>query len=197
MEYALVLNAPFLDTEIDENLIIAADGGYRLIDNHLVQAVIGDFDTLGYIPDNVLTITHPADKDKTDGELALDYIKSQGGTCVTVYGASGGHTDHVLGNVNLLAYANEIGLKAKIKNKKEEIFFIDGVFKTTLKKESVVSLLPFGGSVSFLTSKGLYYALDNLTIAPFSSRGISNKAIASEIEIEIQRGQALLIIRNN
>ena len=105
----MVLNAPELDVEIIEKRIIAADGGYRLVENKPVVAVIGDFDTLSYIPNNVHTISYPADKDKTDGELGLDFIKNTGGKRVTIYGATGGKIEHVLGNINLLAYADSIG----------------------------------------------------------------------------------------
>ncbi len=195
MKYALVLNAPNIDVEIEESLVVAADGGFRLVDDHPVQVVIGDFDTLGYVPDNVLTVSHPVDKDKTDGELALDYINNIGGTEVTIYGATGGHTDHVLGNINLLAYANKIGLKAKIKNKNEEIYFVSASFKKKVDIGDIVSIIPFGGKVSFLHSKGLYYNLKDVTVEPFSSLGISNKAVEDEILVELKEGNCIIIIR--
>ncbi len=195
MKYALVLNAPTLDVEIEESLVVAADGGFRLVEDRPVQVVIGDFDTLGYIPDSVLTVSHPVDKDKTDGELALDYVNNIGGEAVTIYGASGGHTDHVLGNVNLLAYANKIGLQAKIKNRNEEIYFVSASFKKNVDVGDVVSVIPFGGKVSFLKSQGLYYNLNDVTVEPYSSLGLSNKAVANEISIEVEEGNCLVIVR--
>ncbi len=195
MDYALVLNAPSLERDIEESLIIAADGGYRLVTDRAVQAIIGDFDTLGYIPDTVLTISHPVDKDKTDGELALDYIKNLGAESVSIYGASGGHSDHVLGNLNLLAYADYIGLSAVIKNNDEDIYFVSNRFELEIFRSSVVSILPFGGRVTFKKSKGLYYCLDGITIEPYSSLGISNKATDSKISIEILEGKAIIVVR--
>lgn len=194
MVFALVLNAPTLDVEIQEKLIIAADGGYRHVENKPIYAVIGDFDTLGYIPKNVLTVTHPTDKDQTDGELSLDFIKNEGGKKVTIYGALGGKIEHVLGNVNLLAYANEIGLDAKIIDKNNEIYFV----RDTLTIETLIgnnlSLFPFGGEVEFESSTGLKYPLDNLKILPHSSLGISNEVTVGKVEIKVKKGSAIAVI---
>ena len=82
MDFALVLNAPTLSVDIKEDFIVAADGGYRHVKDKEVFAVIGDFDTLGYLPYGTKTVIHPVDKDKTDGELALDFIKENGVTVI-------------------------------------------------------------------------------------------------------------------
>lgn len=197
MKYALVLNAPSLDTQIKENLIIAADGGYQLVKDKTVQAVLGDFDTLGYTPDDIKTITYPTDKDKTDGEICLDYLKSIGASEVVIYGALGGKIDHVLGNLNLLAYANSIGLNASIVSANTEIYFVHATFHKKIEIGSTLSIIPFGGDVTFKHSKGLKYALKDLTISPLSSLGISNKVVDSVVEIEILSGKCLTIIRKN
>lgn len=195
MKYALVLNAPSLDVEIEEQLIIAADGGYRLVKDKPVQAVIGDFDTLGYLPDDVKTITHPTDKDKTDGEICLDYIKSIGGKEVTIYGGTGGHVDHVLGNVNLLAYAQKVGLMAKMVDAESTIYFLTSNLVLEGEKGDVLSIIPFGGACSFKNSSGLKYSLEGLTIEPFSSLGISNSFLEGRVEIVVENGACLVIIR--
>ena len=195
MKYALVLNAPGLDVEIEEQLIIAADGGYRLVKDKPVQAVIGDFDTLGYLPNDVKTITHPTDKDKTDGEICLDYVKSIGGTEVTLYGGTGGHVDHVLGNVNLLAYGNEIGIDVKMVDKESTVYFVNSSLTASCNAGDVLSVLPYGGKCTFSSSKGLKYPLDGLNIAPYSSLGISNRFTEGKVEINVKEGSALVIIR--
>lgn len=195
MKYALVLNAPNLDVEISESLIVAADGGYRLVKDKPVTAVIGDFDTLGYLPDNVKTITYPTDKCQTDGEICLDYLKNIGASEVVIYGATGGRIDHVLGNINLLAYANEIGLKAKIVSSECTIYHISDKFTAEAETGSVLSLIPFGGTVILRSSKGLKYPLKGLIIKPSSSLGISNETTQKNVEIEVESGSAIIVIR--
>ncbi|MBQ8177795.1 MAG: thiamine diphosphokinase [Clostridia bacterium] len=195
MKYALVLNAPELDIEVKEKLIIAADGGYRLVDDRAVQAVIGDFDTLGYIPDFVTTISHPTDKDQTDGEICLDYLSSIGATDVTIYGALGGKIDHVLGNLNLLAYAKKVGLNAVAVSASTEVYFVDGPLLKECEVGSTLSIIPFGGEVSFEHSFGLKYPLDGIKIAPYSSLGLSNEVTVGKVEIKVENGECLVIIR--
>ncbi len=195
MKYALVLNAPKLDVEVKEKLIIAADGGYRLVDNKAVQAVIGDFDTLGYVPDYVTTISHPTDKDQTDGEICLDYLKTIGASNITIYGAFGGNIDHVLGNLNLLAYAKKIGITAVAVSKNTEVHFLDHFFKKECEVGSTLSIIPFGGEVRFKHSSGLKYPLTAIKIAPYSSLGISNEVTEGKVEIAVENGECLVIIR--
>lgn len=194
MDFALVLNAPELDIEVKEKLIIAADGGYRLVDNKPVYAVIGDFDTLGYVPENVHTISHPTDKDQTDGELSLDFIKNVGGESVTIYGALGGKIEHVLGNINLLAYAHSIGLKAKIVGKDNEIYFVRDALSLETEVGNNLSIFPFGGEVEFISSTGLKYSLDGIKILPHSSLGISNEVTVGKVEINVKNGASVVII---
>ena len=195
-DFALILNAPTLDVEIKEEKIIAADGGYRLLGDKKPLAVIGDLDTLGYKPDEVTVITHPVEKDATDGELSLEYIKSIGGNSVTIYGALGGKIEHVLGNLNLLACADKIGLKAKIVSKDYVIYYLNGSGEYSVNKNSTVSLLPHGGACSFNSSFGLYYPLKDITIEPYSSLGISNVATDDVIKIEVAKGACMVILRS-
>lgn len=197
MEFALVLNTPELNVEVTETNIIAADGGYRHVDNKPVFAVIGDFDTLGYVPDNVPTVSHPTDKDQTDGELALEFIKNVGGHSVTIYGATGGKLEHVLGNVNLLAFANSIGLKAKILDENLEAYFTSDSISISGGVGDNISIFAFGGEVEFEKSSGLKYPLDNLKILPHSSLGISNRVTEGKVEIKVKSGKALVIISKN
>ena len=55
------------------DLSIAADGGYAQMQAHGVDPdlVVGDFDSLGYVPPHPHIVRHPAEKDDTDTALAL------------------------------------------------------------------------------------------------------------------------------
>ncbi|NLZ65847.1 MAG: thiamine diphosphokinase, partial [Clostridiales bacterium] len=50
MKVALILNGENLDTQIKEDIIICADGGYRHVVDKKVHAIIGDFDSLKIKP---------------------------------------------------------------------------------------------------------------------------------------------------
>jgi thiamine pyrophosphokinase len=98
------------------DLIIAADGGY----NHLKKfnvtpdIVIGDFDSLGYIPDDISVIKLPAEKDVTDMYAATEIGLDRGFEEFQIYGACGGRLDHTIGNASLLMeYSRMFDLDAR------------------------------------------------------------------------------------
>lgn len=195
MPIALVLNAPELDTEVKEDAVIAADGGYRHVEGKNVIAVIGDLDTLKRIPENVKLIRYPVEKNATDGELAIEYAASRGITELNVYGGLGGKPEHVAGNLNLLAFAFGKGIRAKLVTRDYTVYYATGAFRARVGKGAVVSVFAHGGAALVDRSEGLYYPLEDLTLTPSSSRGISNVATADEIAFEVKRGAVLVFVR--
>ena len=195
MPIALVLNAPELDTEVKEDAIIAADGGYRHVEGKNVIAVIGDLDTLKRIPENVKLIRYPVEKNATDGELAIEYAASRGITELNVYGGLGGKPEHVAGNLNLLAFAFGKGIRAKLVTRDYTVYYATGTFRVRAGEGAVVSVFAYGGAALVDRSEGLYYPLEDLTLTPSSSRGISNVATADEIAFEVKRGAVLVFVR--
>lgn len=89
--------------------LIAVDGGL----NHCHKLglkpdlIIGDLDSADkkILPlfDKVEKQVFPADKDKTDLELAIEYALEQGATRITVFAALGNRIDHTLVNIHLLS----------------------------------------------------------------------------------------------
>lgn len=193
---AIVLNSPDPIADIAEDIIIVADGGLKHLKDKSPVAVIGDFDSLGYVPsiEGVEIIAHPVEKNATDGELALDYAKQKGYTSVTIYGVNGGRMDQILGNVNLLAYARKNGITAVARSLNEEIYFTDGALTLSLNIRDTVSILACGEDAT-VTATGLYYPLQRLTIPAYSSRGISNKATDTVVNISVERG-SIIVVRN-
>lgn len=193
---ALVLNAPELDASIiAEDFIVAADAGFRHLSGRNVLALVGDLDTLGSAPEGVTLIRYPIEKNATDGELAIDYLNSLNFKEITIYGAFGGKIEHVLGNLNLLAYADSLGISAKIDDGKEKAWFSKSRLEIDSLPGDEVSIFPFGGCASVSHSEGLYYPLENLLLKPEKSRGISNRATDKKIVLEIASGAVIVILR--
>ena len=65
---ALPQNHPFQPESGD--LVIAADGGYAQMGGVRADLVVGDFDSLGYVPESENVVRHPVEKDDTDTMLA-------------------------------------------------------------------------------------------------------------------------------
>ncbi len=92
-------------------LIIAADGGVRVAAHYglRIDIVIGDMDSLpaddlaALAAQGTQILRHPAEKDETDLELALNLAVERGATWLRVIGATGGRLDQILSNIYLLA----------------------------------------------------------------------------------------------
>ena len=105
--------------------IIAADAGYRHLDSRGIvpNIVIGDFDSLGYVPKedkqasvqlkedvdagtpkNIRVMQYPEDKDKTDLELAIDEALNMKPQILMIYGALGKRLDQSLSSIQMLSH---------------------------------------------------------------------------------------------
>ena len=193
---ALVLNAPELNPDlITEEYIVAADAGFRHVRDKKVAALIGDLDTLGKAPKGINLIRFPVEKNATDGELAIDYLHEQGCRLLTIYGAFGGKIEHIIGNLNLLAYADSLGISAHINDGNMSAYFCRNYIEIPSVKGDEVSIFPFGGNAVAARSEGLYYPLNDLTLDSKKSRGISNRATADKIVLQISEGAVMILLR--
>src|SRR5262245_58117127 len=92
--------------------VVAADGGAdrALAPGLAVDVLIGDLDSIDAATlarlerDGVRVLGHPAAKDATDLELALDEALALGARHVLVVASAGGRLDHLLSSLLLLAH---------------------------------------------------------------------------------------------
>jgi|AGTN01.1.fsa_nt_gi thiamine pyrophosphokinase len=191
---AIILNGEKDALPIDGDFIICADAGYLNRGKRIPDVLIGDFDSLKIIPEGIKIIRHEPEKNMTDGELALRYANESGFKKAIFYSALGGREDHLLGNFALLALAKKLGTDAEIKGSGVRIFYSEGRAEIEGKIGDTVSIIPFGGPAVVRSSRRLFYPLENLTLEPVSSRGISNLLTAEKAEVEIDGGGALIFI---
>lgn len=86
------------------DLLIAADGGYAYLQGQKPDLVVGDFDSLGYVPEGEQIIRHPVQKDDTDMLLAVREGLKRGYRKFVLYGGIGGRLDHTIANLQVLAF---------------------------------------------------------------------------------------------
>jgi len=183
------------------DLIIAADGGAKhcLELDLLPSVVIGDMDSIDsdtvqrLETEGVEIIRHPARKDYTDLELALDYAREQGASQVSVYAALGQRWDQTLANLLLPAISDFAEMEISLIDGEQEIQLIRPGQSINLKgaKGETVSLIAVGGEVGGITTRGLEYPLRDGSLPLGSSRGISNVMLGQQAEITI--GEGLLV----
>jgi len=198
MKVAIILKAPELNERVTEDYVIYADAGYKfkeLVGNKKILAVVGDFDSLGAPPEKENIVGLQVEKNFTDGERAVRLAKEYGASQVVIYGAYGGKIEHVLGNIALLKIAKSLGLKAQIKDGGNYTELFSGKRVFAVQKGGVVSLIPYGGNCTVKESKGLYYPLENLTLTPCDTRGISNVATQEQVELNAVSGECLIVYK--
>ena len=137
-------------------------------------------------------IRHPAGKDYSDTELALALLWEKGCNEAWIAGGGGGRIDHLLGIRDL--FERERFPRRWI-TAAEDIYCIDGDGSLTVNPEQggLVSVFLLGGGPWKAESKGLKWPLDNVRWER-GVYGLSNVAIAPEIEIIARQGRFMVIL---
>ncbi|TJV27864.1 MAG: thiamine diphosphokinase, partial [Mesorhizobium sp.] len=96
-----LIRTPLLDRQVEGTRVIAADAGISHARTLTLtpELWVGDFDSVpADLPDELAAVPRqvfPAEKDKTDGELAIAAALERGATSLVLAGAFGGkRTDH-------------------------------------------------------------------------------------------------------
>lgn len=184
------------------DLLICADGGLRAARSLRIRphVAIGDFDSASpallrwAARSGTRIITHPAEKDKTDTELALDFAAAAGVRTVDFLGALGGRLDHELANVALLLRAKTAGVTMRIRDGGTMGCLAARRTALSARIGDVVSLLPLSRRVTGVSTSGLRYPLRRATLAEGSTLGVSNVVTASRPVIRVGTGDLLIIV---
>lgn len=183
----------------DADLIIGADSGARsALEFGITPAVvIGDLDSLDQASRLQLEqtgsqfMTHQADKDQTDTELALAYAVEQQADRITILGGSDGdRLDHILANVFLLGQTT---VPTRLANGAMLLWLAKG--PATIDVHGVagdlLSLLPVTPTVSKVTTEQLRYSLNQETLYQHQSRGVSNQLTEPQATVSFGSGRLL------
>lgn len=196
MKGIILLNGDPYSNKIDNSnsISVCCDGAKIWADNAGITCdlYLGDFDSLGFIPENAKIF--PAEKDMTDGEIALEELISRGVDELEIYGGSGRREDHFFGNVGLLVKAEERGLHARFISDYSEFYIVKGYTEINECVGTTVSLVPITESVHINNSVGLKYKMDNLVIKFGESRGLSNVITDEKAVMNIISGKGILFI---
>lgn len=185
------------------SMLIAADSGLAVADrlNLPLDFIVGDFDSVNeqilqkYKEQSTPIETFPAEKDKTDTQIALELALMHSPTAIDIVGATGNRLDHVLANFHLLLLPTLVGIPACILDSCNKIYLKKESFIINKRKQygNYVSLMPFTEKVSGLTLKGFKYPLNHVTLPAGSSLGISNQIVEENARVELSEGILIVI----
>lgn len=142
-----------------------------------------------------------AAKDESDAELAVLAAIEADAARLTILGASGGaRADHALANVWLLAHPALVDRPAVLLDAGARIRLVtvpDGGPPVTAdlagRRGDLVTLLPFGGDATGVTTQGLRFPLVDEPLLVGPSRGLSNVREAADASVRLRSGRLLVI----
>ncbi len=199
------LPADFLSkkTEYGIDTIVACDRGYEALAAIGVtpDVVVGDLDSMSeqcrkdmeYKDIEVIRL-NPV-KDDTDTEAAIALCAGRGAEKIYLFGATGSRVDHMLGNIELLAYAADRGCELIIIDRHNRIRLLQHSFKITKDEQwgDYISFIPYSPAVEKLTLRGFKYELQDFDMKKGNTLGISNEITADTADISFSSGKLIMV----
>ena len=184
-----------------DDFIICADGGTRhaLALDLIPNLVIGDMDSIQsdqwqtLEQAGVATELFPRDKNETDLELAITRAIELEPREIVIVAALGGRLDQTFGNIALLTSLQLAPFDVRLDDGVEEMFFCRDQVQVHGRSADIVSLIPWGNPVHGILTQGLKWPLNNETLHPDKTRGISNEMLSDIASIHIVSGNLLVI----
>lgn len=184
-----------LAAPIDDAVLIAADGGYAHTQKVGLQPdmVLGDFDSLGYVPQAGLVF--PVEKDDTDCMLAIRKGLEQGCTDFVIYGAlDGPRLDHTLANLQSLLYLAARGARGTLVGLRNIVTAVNSetaVFPADMT--GTVSVFCLGKIAKGVHIEGLKYEMESGELTPEYPLGVSNRFVGKESRVCVKDGCVLVL----
>lgn len=184
----------------DKNdIIIAVDAGYAYLERMGIRPhlVVGDFDSLEYVPDHPDVEIHPAVKDDTDTMLAVKKGIDSGCTRFMIFGGTGGRIAHTLGNLQTLSFIAESGLEGYLIDEK---YIFTSINNSSLifsdKHSRYISLLPWGAKNADVSITGLKYEVEHSPLPHNRPLGISNEFTGNKARITAYDNTVTVVFEN-
>ena len=179
---------------IDEgDYILAADGGLRHLEKLGLppHGIIGDFDSLGYIPDSAEVF--PVEKDDTDAMLAARKGLELNFREFLFYGSLGGpRFDHTIANFQTLQFLADNGATGYLVGND---YIVTVIHEETVEfpadAEGILSLFCLGPDAEGVSLENLHYPLQNGTLTSGFPLGVSNHFTGRSARITVRKGSLL------
>lgn len=216
MRYIVVTGGPLTDEaakvikelldSAEDKAVIACDGGCDILAHHGIvpDMVVGDMDSISeedltFIEsNNIFTERYPVEKDQTDSEIALDKTEGSDVYLITPFG---GRPDHLIANIQLVLGLRKKGRKITATDGLTYCYPLYGedsieIDISRFDKPLSVSLIPwdFEGPVTGVTTKGLYYPLEDHDLTAGSTFSFSNHPTEKNGKISVSIRAGLLLV---
>ena len=178
-----------------EDYVIAADGGLQHTQALGIepQEILGDFDSLGYIPQDARVF--PVEKDDTDAMLAARRGLALGFREFLYYGSlDGKRLDHTVANYQTLQYLADHGARGYLVGQDFLATVVkEGTISFPEGTEGLISVFCLGADALGVSLRGLYYPLEGGTLTAGFPLGVSNHFTGAPAEISVEEGSLLVM----
>lgn len=178
-----------------EDYLLAADGGLAHLQHLGLRAdgILGDFDSLGYVPQNALC--YPIEKDDTDSMLAVRKGLSLGFHRFVLYGSlDGPRLDHTIANLQTLQFLAQQHAVGYLVGTTHLVTLVrNGTIRFPATAEGILSVFCLGADAQGVTLSGLKYPMDNGILTSGFPLGVSNHFTGVPAEITVESGSLLVI----
>lgn len=185
-----------------DDFIIAADGGLSFLKSHDIKPdlILGDFDSLGFVPeynDTQVIKLNPV-KDDTDLLYAVKQGIERDYKVFYIFGGTGGRTSHTISNIQTLSMLSKKGLQGFLFGN-NEIFTV--IHNSSVcfsdKSKGNVSVFSLDTVSNGVFESGLKYSLNNYSMNNSFPIGVSNEFTGTESQIKVLDGTLLVIFSNS
>ena len=178
-----------------DTFVIAADGGLRHTQRLGIaaDAVIGDFDSLGFAPEGANVF--PVEKDDTDAMLAVRLGLARGCGEFLIYGGlDGPRLDHTVANFQVLQFLADRGAVGYLVGNSTMVTVVkEGTLRFPAGLSGNVSVFCMGADAEGVTETGLFYGLENGSLTSGFPLGVSNHFTREEAAISVEKGSLLVL----
>ena len=182
------------------DFVVAADGGFAYLQECGIKPdlAIGDFDSLGEIPNLTNVVKYPERKDDTDLELAMKEGYEQGYRLFKLYGVCGMRPDHTIANIQMAyAYARKGCVVFLFGKGYTYLITSPGTISFPKAYKGTVSVFSLAGRSEGITISGLEYEIGNSALTNTYPLGVSNAFCNRQAKISFQKGVLMIIWYSN
>jgi len=192
---ASVTEGMYIDRQAGD-FVIAADRGLEALSKLGISAdlCVGDFDSLGRVPDFENTLQHPCEKDDTDTALALCEGIKRGYTDFVIYGGLGGRLDHTMANIQNCAGAADHGSMLWMWGEGNAvcIFGDENSLSFGADMKGMISVFASDRACG-VNIEGLKYTLKDACLTSMVPLGVSNEFVGNPVNISAQDGVLIVM----
>ncbi len=181
----------------DGDYIICADAGIKLAEAEKItpDEIIGDFDSLGQIPQYKNVTVLPVEKDDTDTLKCVKKAISKGFKEIIIVGGIGGRLDQTIANIQTVKYAFDMGCTVWLVDKNNRLTYLkDSSITLTPLDDFKLSVFSYSDIAENVSIKNVKYEITDYKLTNSFPIGISNEFTNNNAIVSIENGELLIVL---